>query len=353
MSLSLSPLSLSELSNEELALSSQWSTLSARFPEGLDEFNTYLKSTTYVVGSKFTAADVTVFDNTWKHLQSVSDVASLRHVLRWADLVQNLTGQEKIKIDLDAAVPREIKVKEKKDAKPDAKSEPKKEAEAKKAEVPVAAKGGDAKGKDISPEEMEARKAKAEAKKAAKAKAKAEADAKAAAAALPPSPAQIDFRVGFIEKAVKHPDADSLYVSTIQMGDAEPRTVCSGLVKYIPLEDMQQRYIVVIGNLKPVNMRGIKSTAMVLCASDETKVEFVNPPAGSKPGDKLFFEGFDGTPEPVLNPKKKVWETVQPHFSTTEGFEVTYTEDGKPPARLVNAKGELCRNSSIVNAQVR
>ncbi len=67
-------------------------------------------------------------------------------------------------------------------------------------------------------------------------------------------------------------------------------------------------------------MRGIKSFAMVLCASDASheKVEFLIPPAGSKPGDQVFFKGHEGVPEAQLNPKKKVWETVQPDFTTTE-----------------------------------
>ena len=53
-------------------------------------------------------------------------------------------------------------------------------------------------------------------------------------------------------------------------------------------------------------MRGIPSHAMVMCASNDEKVEFVDPPAGSQPGDRIFFEGHEGTPEAVLNPKKKV-----------------------------------------------
>ncbi|KAJ3386023.1 hypothetical protein HDU84_001852 [Entophlyctis sp. JEL0112] len=67
-------------------------------------------------------------------------------------------------------------------------------------------------------------------------------------------------------------------------------------------------------------MRGVKSHAMVLCASnaDHTKVEFLLPPAGSAPGDRVFFEGHEGVPEEQLNPKKKVWETVQPDFATRE-----------------------------------
>ncbi|CAI9117662.1 OLC1v1019103C2 [Oldenlandia corymbosa var. corymbosa] len=50
---------------------------------------------------------------------------------------------------------------------------------------------------------------------------------------------RLDIRVGLITKVQKHPDADSLYVEEIDVGEAQPRTVVSGLVKYIPLEEMQ------------------------------------------------------------------------------------------------------------------
>lgn len=40
-------------------------------------------------------------------------------------------------------------------------------------------------------------------------------------------------------KAEKHPKADTLYVEEIDVGGGEIRTVVSGLVKYIPLEEMQ------------------------------------------------------------------------------------------------------------------
>ena len=50
--------------------------------------------------------------------------------------------------------------------------------------------------------------------------------------------------------------------------------VVSGLAKYIPLEAMQGRRVVLVANLKPANMRGVKSQAMVLAATstDGTKV---------------------------------------------------------------------------------
>jgi tRNA-binding EMAP/Myf-like protein len=46
--------------------------------------------------------------------------------------------------------------------------------------------------------------------------------------------------VGKILKAWKHPEADSLYVEEVDVGEAEgPRTICSGLVKYVPEEELQ------------------------------------------------------------------------------------------------------------------
>ena len=57
--------------------------------------------------------------------------------------------------------------------------------------------------------------------------------------------------VGRINKAERHPDADALYVEEIDLGEEKPRTIISGLVKHIPIEEMQGRMVVCITNLKP------------------------------------------------------------------------------------------------------
>jgi len=92
------------------------------------------------------------------------------------------------------------------------------------------------------------------------------------------------------------------------------------LVKFIPIEEMQNREVVVLCNLKAANMRGVKSEAMVLAASnsDHTQVELLTPPSGSKIGERVFVEGYPGEADDELNPKKKVWETVQPDFGTND-----------------------------------
>jgi len=210
---------------------------------------------------------------------------------------------------------------------------------------------------------------------------------KAPAKETPLSPCLIDLRVGHILKATAHPNADSLYVSTIACGDSAGtdntseyegqvvRTVCSGLNGLVPLEEIQNRKIVAVCNLKPVTMRGIKSAAMVLAASPRLvegvvdnhggPVELVNPPEGAKAGERIYFEGWQGEPEGVLNPKRKVWEIIQPGFTTTEelgvAFDLSKVEQlqgdagaGKPGlGKLVAASGGACTVKSLKGAIVR
>ncbi|KAG0460097.1 hypothetical protein HPP92_023225 [Vanilla planifolia] len=129
---------------------------------------------------------------------------------------------------------------------------------------------------------------------------------------------RLDIRVGLIKKVHKHPGADSLYVEEIDVGEETTRTVVSGLVKHIPLEEMQDRKVCVLCNLKPVTMRGIKSHAMVFAASnnDHTNVELVDLPGSAVVGERVTFPGYSGEPDNVLNSKSKVWERLQVDLHT-------------------------------------
>lgn len=42
-------------------------------------------------------------------------------------------------------------------------------------------------------------------------------------------------------------------------------------------------------------------------------------PEGVEVGERVTFEGFHGPPEPVLNPKKKLWEKIAPELTTNAG----------------------------------
>ncbi|KAG8369642.1 hypothetical protein BUALT_Bualt14G0034800 [Buddleja alternifolia] len=183
-------------------------------------------------------------------------------------------------------------------------------------------------------------------KKSGEAKPKGSASASADAEI---SVSRLDIRVGLITKAQKHPDADSLYVEEIDIGEPQPRTVVSGLVQYIPLEEMQNRKVCVLCNLKPANMRGIKSQAMVLAASnsDHTKVELVEPPQGAVVGERVTFPGHEGLADDVLNPKKKVFETVQVDLHTDKELVACYKD-----LPFTTSAG-VCRVSSIAEGSIR
>ncbi|KAL5200070.1 hypothetical protein ABZP36_021273 [Zizania latifolia] len=163
------------------------------------------------------------------------------------------------------------------------------------------------------------------------------------------SVAKLDIRVGLIKKAEKHPDADSLYVEEIDVGEAAPRTVVSGLVKFIPLEEMQNRKVCVLCNLKPVAMRGIKSHAMVLAASNEdhTKVELVEPPESAAVGERVTFAGYSGEPEASLNAKSKTWEKLSADLHSNGELVACYRD-----VPFTTSAG-VCKVKTIGNGEIR
>ncbi|KAG2661261.1 hypothetical protein PVAP13_1KG494300 [Panicum virgatum] len=174
-------------------------------------------------------------------------------------------------------------------------------------------------------------------------------NSKSKAAEAEVSIVKLDIRVGLIRKAEKHPDADSLYVEEIDVGEEAPRTVVSGLVKYIPLEEMQNRKVCVLCNLKPVAMRGIKSHAMVLAASsdDHTKVELVEPPADAAVGERVTFAGHSGEPEASLSGKSKVWEKLAADLHSNGELVACYKD-----VPFTTSAG-VCKVKTLANAEIR
>ncbi|KAK7256743.1 hypothetical protein RIF29_30201 [Crotalaria pallida] len=160
---------------------------------------------------------------------------------------------------------------------------------------------------------------------------------------------RLDIRVGLIKKAEKHPGADFMYVEQIDVGEEQPRTVVSGLVKYIPLDEMQNRKVCVVCNLKPAALKGIKSQAMVLAASndDHSKVELVEPPAAAIVGERVTFPGYEGNPDELLNPKKKIFETLQVDLHSNEELVACYKD-----VPLTTSAG-VCKVSSIRGGSIK
>merc|ERR1712136_443122 len=95
----------------------------------------------------------------------------------------------------------------------------------------------------------------------------------AAADAADINVSKLNMKVGRIVSVEKHPDADTLYVEQVDVGEERHRQVVSGLVKSYTLEEMQGRVGIFLLNLKPAKMRGVLSEGMIMCASSPEKVE--------------------------------------------------------------------------------
>jgi len=135
---------------------------------------------------------------------------------------------------------------------------------------------------------------------------------------------KLDIRVGKIVEVSKHPEADKLYVEKIDFGEGKLRTVCSGLVQFIPIEQMQDKMVACVLNLKPAKLKGVMSEAMVLCASTPEKVELLVPPESAQIGDRVTVAGFEGTPADECNQKNNFFGLVAPDLSTDDSLQATY-----------------------------
>ncbi|CAF1296203.1 unnamed protein product [Didymodactylos carnosus] len=159
---------------------------------------------------------------------------------------------------------------------------------------------------------------------------------------------RFDLRVGKIVSVEKHPDADSLYVETIDIGEEKPRTVCSGLVKHMSPDDLHQKLVIVLCNLKPAKMRGIFSEAMVMCASTPDKVELLEPPSASSPGDRVVCEGYNCS-SPDQQIKKELCDLILPEMKTNTNLEATFKN---VVWQIENGKGTI-KSKTLENAPIK
>ncbi|RLN22000.1 tRNA-aminoacylation cofactor ARC1 [Panicum miliaceum] len=310
----------------------------------LDNLNQDLSQKSVLLGDglKPSVADIVVFATVQAFVTRVSDseLQKFPHVLRWMDYIQNIvdfgTTSRKINVtksvfdppshpkkadkgDTESSSKKAIsgqKIADKSNGSADSKKKPAGETKAPEKEKPTAAKDNKTSG--------EKKKDKSAGKTAEKASEKA--PEKTADKDSECSISILNIQVGLIRKAWKHPSADSLLVEEIDLGDGNVRQVVSGLAKYCSPDDLTNRHVVLITNVKPGKLRDVMSAGLVLCASteDHTAVEPLIPPEGAKIGERISFAGFDGKPEDVLNPKKKQLDKITPHLRTDENGTATF-----------------------------
>jgi len=133
--------------------------------------------------------------------------------------------------------------------------------------------------------------------------------------------------------AEAHESSDKLIVELIDIGEKEPRQICSGLREYFSPEELVGQRVVVVANLKERKMAGTPSNGMVLCASktdgeDSRQITFVEPPAEAPVGERVKIDVPNeehGDPSPPNKvQKKKMFEKVAGDLCTDVNGTVCY-----------------------------
>ncbi len=79
---------------------------------------------------------------------------------------------------------------------------------------------------------------------------------------------KVEMRTGRIVSVEDHPNADKLFVITIDEGSGSTRTVCAGLKGHYEPSELEGLNVVFVANLEPRKLRGVMSEGMILAADD-------------------------------------------------------------------------------------
>ena len=96
---------------------------------------------------------------------------------------------------------------------------------------------------------------------------------------------RLDLRVGLIREAEPIPGSKKLLKLIVDIG--EERTIVAGLATDYQVDELRNKQVIVLANLKAVKLMGVESQGMILAAEDEGKVYLLTPDKESKPGSVI------------------------------------------------------------------
>ncbi len=96
---------------------------------------------------------------------------------------------------------------------------------------------------------------------------------------------RLDLRVAEIVKAESIPGSENLLKLEVSLG--EKRTVVAGIARHYSPGDLVGKQVVVVANLKPAKLMGIRSEGMVLVAEVDGELSLIAPERKVKPGSPI------------------------------------------------------------------
>ena len=94
---------------------------------------------------------------------------------------------------------------------------------------------------------------------------------------------KLELKFAVIKEVTEHPNADRLFIITLDLGD-RTKQVVAGIRASYQKEQLIGRQVVVVDNLEPAILRGVESQGMILAASDDNGISVVSADRAMKPG---------------------------------------------------------------------
>jgi methionyl-tRNA synthetase len=96
---------------------------------------------------------------------------------------------------------------------------------------------------------------------------------------------KLDIRTGEIVEAAKHPNADKLVVMKVDIGEIV--TVVAGIKQWYDPQELVGKKVILLANLEPITLRGVKSNGMILAAEDEKGVSLLTVDKDVESGSQI------------------------------------------------------------------
>ncbi|MHB8420868.1 MAG: methionine--tRNA ligase [Myxococcales bacterium] len=99
--------------------------------------------------------------------------------------------------------------------------------------------------------------------------------------------AALDLRCGVVLSATAVPGATKLLRLAVDLGEGAPREIASGIAEAFAPAELVGRHVVVIANLAPKTIRGIRSHGMLLAAGEGKSLSLVELPSSAPAGARV------------------------------------------------------------------
>lgn len=96
-----------------------------------------------------------------------------------------------------------------------------------------------------------------------------------------------ELRIGRVLAAERVPKSKKLLRLQVDLGESRPRQIMAGLAEHCAPEELVDKQVVVVANLKPAKIMGELSEGMILAGEDERTLAIVAPSTSLSPGSRV------------------------------------------------------------------